>query len=183
MAPAVLGLVLVVLASPARGGVEHCLTYGDNRAVAACVEREGGPVSLRKAPVTSRVEVLAAASKPDSEMPSVRVIPVKREVPVVPQPTMSVMETTTRSMNWWWVILPGVALVVIILQLAGRATSGGSRSSIRVNGRRAGGAAPNGPLGALMRQLAGRSRRCPYCGARAGRRMSVCKKCLRALPA
>jgi hypothetical protein len=184
MAPAVLGFVLVALASPAWGGVEHCLSYADNRTVAACVEREGGPVPARRTttPAANRSELRPSVSRSDVEMPSVRVIPVKREVPVPPPPQMSVMETTVRSMNWWFFIIPGVAVLVIMLQLAGRATYGRASSYVPLNGRRAGMTPSSGPMGALMGQLAGRYRRCPYCGARAGRRSSVCKKCLRALP-
>jgi len=189
MAPAVLGLMLAVLATPAWGGVDQCLNYSDNRSVAACVERQGGgPVPVRRtAPALSviKADATPTSAKPEFEGRWVRVTPVERKAPAPPPgPPMSAMESTMRSMNWWYLVIPGVAVLVIVLQLAGRAVYGRGSAYVPVGGRRPGAAAArSGGLGGLFGRLAKAYRRCPYCGAGAARGASVCKQCLRALPA
>ena len=188
MAPAVLGLMVAVLATPAWAGVDQCLNYSDNRSVAACVERQGGPVPVRRTgptPTVTKTDAKPTPAKAEFEGRSVRVTPVERKAPAAPPaPPMSAMESTVRSMNWWYLVIPGVAVLLIVLQLAGRAVYGQGSAYVPVGARRPGAAAaPSGGLGGLFGRLAKSYRRCPYCGAGAARGARVCKQCLRALPA
>jgi hypothetical protein len=183
MIRAALSMLVVAFSPLALCGVEQCLEYRDNRSVAGCVERYSGPVPVRKATVSlASVDARRIAQRgpqPDAQMRPVR-LPPSRDAELPPTTAaISMVETTARSLNPWYLIVPGLAILVIVIQLAGRAFF--DRAGAYPPRRSASAGAAQ--AGGLVDRIVRRYRRCPYCGARARPRSGICSKCLRALPA